>query len=104
MSKMNRPLLFAVSKVLQRKGFSVIQASDGSSALEWLCEHEDRIDAMLLDVTLPGVSSREVFEAAERLRPDLAVILTSAYGQDVVACLLCRTNSGTLYPQTVSCR
>ncbi len=77
-------LLFAVSKVLQRKGLSVIQASDGSSALEWLCEHEDRIDAMLLDVTLPGVSSREVFEAAERLRPDLAVILTSAYGQDVV--------------------
>ena len=40
---------------------------------------------MLLDITLPGVSSREVFEEAQRLRPDLVVILTSAYSQESVA-------------------
>ena len=39
---------------------------------------------MLLDVTLPGVSSREVFEEAQRLRPDLVAILTSAYSQESV--------------------
>jgi CheY-like chemotaxis protein len=75
-------LLVAVSKMLQRRGFSVIQANDGSSALELIRGHKDRIDAMLLDVTLPGVSSREVFEEADRLRPDLVAILTSAYSQE----------------------
>jgi PAS domain S-box-containing protein len=75
-------LLNAVSKMLQRRGFSVIQASDGSSALELIRAHKDRIDAMLLDVTLPGATSREVFEEAERLRPDLVAILTSAYSQE----------------------
>jgi nitrogen-specific signal transduction histidine kinase/ActR/RegA family two-component response regulator len=80
-------LLTAVSKMLQRRGFSVIQANDGSSALELIRGHKNRIDAMLLDVTLPGVSSREVFEEAERLRPDLVTILTSAYSRErVTAC------------------
>src|SRR5262249_54259202 len=75
-------LVAAVSKMLERRGFSVIQANDGSSAIELIRGHKDRIDAMLLDVTLPGVSSREVFEEAKRLRPDLVAILTSAYSQE----------------------
>jgi PAS domain S-box-containing protein len=75
-------LLSAVSKVLQRKGFSVIQASNGSSALDTIRDYEDQIDAMLLDVTLPGASSRQVFEEAKRLRPRMAVILTSAYSRE----------------------
>jgi PAS domain S-box-containing protein len=79
------PLLSAVSKMLQRSGFSVIQASDGSSARELLRAHKDQIDALLLDVTLPGLSSREVLLEAQRLRPDLQVILTSAYSQENVA-------------------
>jgi two-component system cell cycle sensor histidine kinase/response regulator CckA len=39
---------------------------------------------MLLDVTLPGASSREVLEEAQRLRPDLVAILTSAYSYEVI--------------------
>jgi CheY-like chemotaxis protein len=77
-------LLRAVSKLLQRRGFSVIQASNGLSAVELIRTHQGRIDAMLLDVTLPGASSREVLEEAERLRPDLVAILTSAYSHDSI--------------------
>ena len=39
---------------------------------------------MLLDVTLPGASAREVLEEAERLRPDLVAILTSAYSHESI--------------------
>ncbi len=79
------PLLHAVSKLLQRRGFSVIQARDGSAGVEALRTHKDELDALLLDVTLPGVSSREVLLEAHRLNPDLEVILTSAYSQESVA-------------------
>ena len=82
------PLLLAVSKLLQRRGFSVIQASNGSSALELIRNVEKHIDAMLLDVTLPGVSSREVWEETRRLRPDLLAILTSAYSRENVTASL----------------
>ena len=39
---------------------------------------------MLLDVILPGMSGREIFEQALRLRPDLKIILTSAYSRETV--------------------
>ncbi len=78
-------LLLAVSGLLRQKGFRVLEAIDGSSALELVRSHNYEIDAMLLDVTLPEVSSREVFEEARRLRPRLKVILTSAYSRETVA-------------------
>jgi DNA-binding NtrC family response regulator len=52
--------------------------------LEVIRTRRHRIEAMLLDVTLPGASSREVLEEAERLRPDLVTILTSAYSHDSI--------------------
>jgi len=77
-------LRLAVSKMLRKSGFRVIEAIDGSSALELVRTHEHEIDLMLLDVTLPGVSSREVFEEARFRRPRLKVILTSAYSRETV--------------------
>jgi two-component system, cell cycle sensor histidine kinase and response regulator CckA len=77
-------LRLAVSKMLRKNGFQVIEAVDGSSALELVRSHKDEIHWMLLDVTLPGVSSREVFEEARFVRPNLKVILTSAYSRETV--------------------
>jgi two-component system, cell cycle sensor histidine kinase and response regulator CckA len=50
--------------------------------MDLLRTHKDDIDVVLLDVTLPGISSREVFWEARRLRPDLKVVVTSAYGKE----------------------
>jgi two-component system cell cycle sensor histidine kinase/response regulator CckA len=77
-------LRLAVSKGLRRKGFSVIEASDGSTAMDLLRTHIDDLDVILLDVTLPGTSSRHIFEEAQRIRPNLKVILSSAYGRETV--------------------
>jgi PAS domain S-box-containing protein len=74
----------ALSKMLRKGGLVVYEAADGSAALELLREQRDHIDVMLLDITLPGISSREVFETARRLRPELQIILTSAYGKETV--------------------
>ena len=77
-------LRLTVSKMLRKKGLRVIEALDGFSALELVRQHKDEIDVMLLDVTLPGMPGREVFEQALRLRPDLKIILTSAYSRETV--------------------
>jgi len=77
-------LRLAVSTALRKSGFSVMEANDGSSAMELLRTHTDEIDAILLDVTLPGIASREIFEEAQRIRPDLKVIVTSAYSKETV--------------------
>jgi PAS domain S-box-containing protein len=74
----------AVAKFLRKSGFSVLEALDGFEAMELLRSHADNLDAVLLDVTLPGVPSRDVFEYAQRLRPQLKIILTSAYDRETV--------------------
>jgi PAS domain S-box-containing protein len=77
-------LRVAVAQMLRKKGFLVIEAGDGSSALELVRGYKHGIDAMLLDMTLPGVSSREVFEEARKFHSRLKVILTSAYSRQTV--------------------
>ena len=61
-----------------------MEATNGTDAIDLLCSQEKDIDVVLLDLTLPGASSREVFMRAKAMRPDLKVILTSAYGKETV--------------------
>jgi CheY-like chemotaxis protein len=82
------PLRHAVSKVLGRTGVSVIEAPDGGAALDAIRAQENRIDVVVLDITIPGASSREVFEEVIRLRPEVRVIVTSAYNVNMAAASL----------------
>jgi CheY-like chemotaxis protein len=79
------PLREAVSKMLDRTGVFVIEAADGGTALDAIRTEQNRIDVVVLDITIPGASSREVYEEAIRLRPEVRVIVTSAYSEDVAA-------------------
>ena len=72
----------AVAKTLRKNGFEVFQAADGSSAIHLLRVNQGKIDVILLDMTIPGASSQEVVAEAANFRPDIRVILTSAYGQE----------------------
>jgi CheY-like chemotaxis protein len=78
----------AVAKMLRKKGLSVIEASDGYGALDVIRAQKDTIDVVLLDVTLPGASSREVYKEAKRIRPGMPVIVTSAKTEEMAAAWL----------------
>jgi CheY-like chemotaxis protein len=53
-------LRLAVSKALRKKGFSVIEASDGSTAIDLLRTDIDDLDVVLLDVQMAGIDGYEV--------------------------------------------
>ena len=72
-----------ISKMIRKAGYSVIEAGDGSAALDRIREPQNHIDVLVLDITLPGASSREVFQEAGRLRPDMKVIVASGYSADM---------------------
>jgi two-component system, cell cycle sensor histidine kinase and response regulator CckA len=86
----DRMLRHAISTMLRIKGFSVLEANDGSIALDAIRTQKD-IDVLLLDISLPGASSREVYEEARRLRPNLHLIITSAYSKEMAEASLGRT-------------
>jgi PAS domain S-box-containing protein len=74
----------AVAKMLRMRGFEVLEASDGSSAIALLRAAVGKIDLILLDMTIPGASSTEIVAEAARTRPNIRVVLTSAYSQEML--------------------
>jgi CheY-like chemotaxis protein len=78
------PLRQSVVRMLRKKGFTVLEAGNGSSAVNILRGSRGKIDLVLLDMTIPGASSAEILAEAARTRPEARVILTSAYSQNML--------------------
>jgi CheY-like chemotaxis protein len=72
----------AVAKILRKRGFLVIEAADGSTAIDALRNKRRDIDVILLDLTIPGADSHEVAEEAQWIRPATKIVITSAYSEE----------------------
>jgi CheY-like chemotaxis protein len=72
-------------RVLRREGFVVLSAADGREALALLHEHRQEIRAVLLDLTMRGMSGSEVLSALRMLHGDLPVVVCSGYSEEEIA-------------------
>jgi PAS domain S-box-containing protein len=88
------PLRQAVMRTLRKVGFSVIGAADGAAAINLLRTNRSNIDLIFLDVTIPGASSHDVLAEAAQSRPDIRVVLTSAYSREM---LMSSMNGSQIY-------
>jgi two-component system cell cycle sensor histidine kinase/response regulator CckA len=68
-------------RVLERKGFRVLVASDGRDALR-VAAAAGPIDLLVTDVVMPELGGRELFTELRALRPGLRVLYMSGYTDD----------------------
>lgn len=78
------PALHVLSRQLTHLGYTVLWARDGWDALQILSHYRDRIDLVITDVVVPGLSGPALIHRARERHPDLAVIYVSGYDMDVV--------------------
>ena len=71
-------------RVLEMGRYEVIVASSGEEALQLLDGHSGRIDLLVTDVVMPGMSGRELAEAVFIRRPSLPALFLSGYTPDEV--------------------
>jgi hypothetical protein len=71
-------------EILRRSGYQVLEASDGAEALRLLHDHPDRIDLLLTDVVMPGMSGYELVERARPLRPAMRILYVSGYSEEAI--------------------
>jgi CheY-like chemotaxis protein len=74
----------AVARLLQAilatEGIQVEKANSGEAALAWLHDGHEEPDVILLDLMMPGMDGRQVFQEARRTGVETPVIFCSAYG------------------------
>jgi two-component system, cell cycle sensor histidine kinase and response regulator CckA len=72
-----------MSTVLAEAGYTVIEAIDGSDAVQKFRERPVTIDLLLFDVVMPRMSGKDAYDEIAREWPGTRVIFASGYAPDL---------------------
>ncbi|MFZ1200489.1 MAG: response regulator, partial [Desulfobacterales bacterium] len=60
-------------------GYDVLSAANGRKAIEIYTANKDKIDLVVLDMVMPDMGGRVVYERLKQCNPDVKVLLSSGY-------------------------
>lgn len=73
------PVRELAAKILKRRGYLVLEAVDGPAAVEMAEAAGGKVQLLLTDVVLPGMSGDELAGTLREQNPDLRVVFMSGY-------------------------
>jgi CheY-like chemotaxis protein len=71
-------------RVLERAGYTVVDASDGAHAIEVSRSGLDAVDLLVTDVVMPRMGGWELAERLLAERPELRVLFISGYADEAI--------------------
>jgi len=72
-------------QALEEHGYTVVEADDGKSALEWAESYPASIDLLLTDVVMRRMSGPELVDRLSASHPNLKVVYMSGYTGELMA-------------------
>lgn len=73
--------LDVTAQILQKLGYTVLEARDGKEAIEVYKNNQDRIDLVILDMRMP-YNGEHAFERLKKINADLKIMITSGFTDD----------------------
>ena len=67
--------------MLQRLGYTVLQARNGQEAVDVYKNNQDSVDLVILDMKMPH-NGGHTFDQLRKINADLRIILTSGFTED----------------------
>ena len=67
------------TRMLQRIGLTVLSAGNGKDALRIYAENKDRIELVVLDMVMPDMGGKVVFDRMKQMNSTVKVLLASGY-------------------------
>jgi PAS domain S-box-containing protein len=86
----------AVCRVLERRGYAVMQSHNGEQALTALASVSETVDLVISDIVMPEMSGLELRDRLRVMRPTVPVLLMSGYSQEAITRLGNRESLGPL--------
>ncbi len=71
-------------RVLERDGYTLLEAADGVEALRIAETHPGPIHLLLTDVVMPNLGGRDLAEAFRALRPETRVLFMTGFTDDAI--------------------
>jgi CheY-like chemotaxis protein len=69
------------SDFLKAGGYHILEAAEGADALKLVNAHPGKIDILLTEMVMPGMSGAELAETLKKIRPGIRVIYMSSYAE-----------------------
>ena len=80
-----RSILTLATKMLEKRGYTVLAASSPSEAFRLAREHTGEIHLLLTDVIMPEMNGRDLAKNLLSLHPNIKCLFTSGYTANVIA-------------------
>ena len=75
----NPSILNVGVKMLNKLGYTTLEAKGGREAVEVYRENNDRIDMVILDMIMPDMGGGKTYERVKEINPHIKVLLSSGY-------------------------
>ena len=75
-------ILRLAEEILKKCGYNIKTAIDGEQALKIYKKYKDSVDTIILDLTMPRMSGKMVFERMLEINPDVKVIISSGHSDE----------------------
>lgn len=75
-------ILDVTRELLKSLGYQVYVAQSGKEAIDVFTEKQDQINLVIMDMVLPGMSGKKIFDRLREINPDVRVLLVSGYSID----------------------
>lgn len=95
-------ILEILKKTLENNGYTYLSANNGQEGLNTLKEHQDNIDAVILDIMMPEMDGRQTLEKIrnDETTKELPILMLTGENQlsDVSECLKLGANDYMVKP------
>ncbi|MBN2414636.1 response regulator [bacterium] len=72
------------ARILEKQGYTVLQAEEGISALELARNYEGQIDMLLTDIIMPRMNGPALAERIKKIRSDIKILFMSGHVDSII--------------------
>lgn len=72
-----------VEQILKSVGYQTVPASNGEEALEYFSKNHKKIDIVLTDLTMAGISGYELASKIKQIKQDIPVVLCTGRMEEI---------------------
>jgi two-component system cell cycle sensor histidine kinase/response regulator CckA len=69
-------------ELLEELGYSVLPVMSGQEAIDVFAVNQNKVDLIIMDMIMPGMSGSETFDHLKEIKPDAKILLSSGYSID----------------------